>query len=86
MDVVQAVSGYVSKMVSAGENASGSASAKMKILLLDNETVGASHDILSTRSVTLIDQVSIISTAITQSTLLNHEIYLIEYDHKGSHV
>ncbi|KAF7713465.1 Sec1 family protein [Penicillium ucsense] len=46
MDVVAAVSGYISKM--------------MKILLLDSETV------------------SIVSTAITQSALLNHEVYLID--------
>lgn len=39
MDVVAAVSGYMSKMVTAGESASGS-SSKMKILLLDSETVG----------------------------------------------
>ena len=60
MDVVQAVSGYISKMVSAGDTASGTPSAKMKILLLDHETV------------------SIVSTAITQSALLNHEVYLID--------
>jgi tRNA uridine 5-carboxymethylaminomethyl modification enzyme len=40
MDVVQAISGYVTKMVSAGDSASGGAAAKMKILLLDSETVG----------------------------------------------
>lgn len=39
MDVVSAVSGYFSKMVSAGDSASGTPSAKMKILLLDSETV-----------------------------------------------
>jgi vacuolar protein sorting-associated protein 45 len=60
MDVVQAVSGYISKMVSAGDNVSGTPAAKMKILLLDSETV------------------SIVSTAITQSALLNHEVYLID--------
>ncbi|KAI9810984.1 MAG: vacuolar protein sorting-associated protein 45 [Pycnora praestabilis] len=60
MDVVQAVSGYISKMVSAGDNTSGTPSAKMKILLLDSETV------------------SIVSTTITQSALLNHEVYLID--------
>ncbi|PMD28352.1 Sec1-like protein [Hyaloscypha hepaticicola] len=60
MDVVQAVSGYISKMVSAGDGASGTPSAKMKILLLDRDTV------------------SIVSTAITQSALLNHEVYLID--------
>lgn len=42
MDVVQAVSGYVTKMVSAGDSASGGAAVKMKILLLDSETVGLS--------------------------------------------
>jgi vacuolar protein sorting-associated protein 45 len=40
MDVVSAVSGYVSKMVSAGDGAPGTSSAKMKIMLLDSETVG----------------------------------------------
>ncbi|KAK3333305.1 Sec1-like protein [Cercophora scortea] len=62
MDVVQAVSGYVSKMVSAGDSASSSAapSAKMKILLLDRETM------------------PFISTAVTQSALLNQEVYLTD--------
>lgn len=39
MDVVQAVSGYITKMVSVGDGAQGT-SAKMKILLMDPETVG----------------------------------------------
>ncbi|KAL4738709.1 Sec1-like protein [Aspergillus similis] len=61
MDVVAAVSGYISKMVTAGDpSASGSSTSKMKILLLDSETV------------------PIVSTAITQSALLNHEVYLID--------
>ncbi|ERS97161.1 vacuolar protein sorting-associated protein 45 [Sporothrix schenckii 1099-18] len=68
MDVVQAVTGYVNKMVTAGDApgagssaaASATISAKMKILLLDRETV------------------PIVSTAITQSTLLNHEVYLTD--------
>ncbi|KAH8653646.1 glucose inhibited division protein A-domain-containing protein [Xylariales sp. PMI_506] len=60
MDVVQAVSGYISKIVSAGDSATGGPSAKMKILLLDKDTV------------------SIVSTAVTQSSLLNHEVYLID--------
>ncbi|KAI1268628.1 Sec1-like protein [Xylariaceae sp. FL1019] len=60
MDVVQAVSGYISKMVSAGDSPSGGPSAKMKILLLDRETV------------------PIVSTAVTQSALLNHEVYLTD--------
>ncbi|KAI6087555.1 Sec1-like protein [Hypoxylon rubiginosum] len=60
MDVVQAVSGYISKIVSAGDGASGTPSAKMKILLLDKDTV------------------PIVSTAITQSSLLNHEVYLTD--------
>ncbi|EEP78251.1 vacuolar protein sorting-associated protein 45 [Uncinocarpus reesii 1704] len=61
MDVVAAVSGYISKMVSAGDqSAPGSSAAKMKILLLDSETV------------------QIVSSATTQSSLLNHEVYLID--------
>ncbi|KAI0840482.1 Sec1-like protein [Hypoxylon sp. FL0890] len=60
MDVVQAVSGYISKMVSAGDSTTGAPSAKMKILLLDKDTV------------------PIVSTAITQSSLLNHEVYLTD--------
>ena len=39
MDIIAAVSSYVSKMVAAGDSASGSSSSKMKILLLDSETV-----------------------------------------------
>ena len=40
MDVLSAVSGYISKMVSGGEaTALESSSSKMKILLLDSETV-----------------------------------------------
>ena len=39
MDVMQAVSGYISKMMTVGDGAAGTASAKMKILLLDSETV-----------------------------------------------
>lgn len=42
MDVVAAVSGYISKMVSAGDSSTQSSSSKMKILLLDSETVGYS--------------------------------------------
>ncbi|KAF2490437.1 vacuolar protein sorting-associated protein 45 [Lophium mytilinum] len=60
MDIVQAVSGYITKMVSAGDSAAGTSAAKMKILLLDSETV------------------SIVSTATTQSALLNHEVYLTD--------
>lgn len=61
MDIVQAVSGYMTKMVSVGgsggdDGKSGGASAgfgagtgtasaaKMKILLLDSETVGWCHN------------------------------------------
>lgn len=60
MDIIQAVSGYISKIVSEGDNATGVSSAKMKILLLDKDTV------------------SIVSTAVTQSYLLNHEVYLVD--------
>lgn len=57
MDVSQAVAGYISKIVTPTGDSS---STKMKVLLLDRETV------------------SIISTAVTQSSLLNHEVYLID--------
>lgn len=41
MDVVAAVSGYIAKMVALGDSSTtGSSSTKMKILLLDSETVG----------------------------------------------
>ncbi|OAA71909.1 Sec1-like protein [Akanthomyces lecanii RCEF 1005] len=57
MDVSQAISGYIAKIVMpAGE----SSSSKMKILILDRDTV------------------PIVSTAITQSNLLNHEVYLTD--------
>ncbi|KAM7222471.1 Sec1-like protein [Rhypophila decipiens] len=60
MDIVQTASNYVSKMVTVGEGSSGAPSAKMKILLLDRETV------------------PFVSTAVTQSALLNHEVYLTD--------
>ncbi|KAM5452079.1 vacuolar protein sorting-associated protein 45 [Microsporum audouinii] len=60
MDVFAAVSGYISKMVTTGDTAATSSSSKMKILLLDSETL------------------PIVSTAMTQSALLNHEVYLID--------
>lgn len=41
MDIFQAVSGYITKMVSAGDVAQAQAAAKMKVLLLDNETVSS---------------------------------------------
>ncbi|KAK2867829.1 hypothetical protein FQN49_003427 [Arthroderma sp. PD_2] len=60
MDVFSAVSGYISKMVTTGDTATTSSSSKMKILLLDSETL------------------PVVSTAMTQSALLNHEVYLID--------
>ncbi|KAH6671622.1 Sec1-like protein [Plectosphaerella plurivora] len=60
MDVVQAVGNYVSRIISPNDSSSSGQSAKMKVLLLDRETV------------------PIVSTAVTQSTLLNHEVYLID--------
>ena len=60
MDVAAAVQNYVSKIAGTGEGAAASQSTKMKILLLDSETV------------------SIVSTAITQSALLKHEVFLID--------
>lgn len=43
MDIASAVSGYITKMVSVGDSPTGSSSAKMKVLLLDSETVGTSR-------------------------------------------
>lgn len=80
MDIVQAVSGYLTKMVSAGDNAAaGTSAAKMKMLLLDNETVGLSALSSIFWIATDMHQVAIVSTATTQSALLNHEVYLTEY-------
>lgn len=81
MDIVQAVSGYITKMVSVGDSAaSGTSAAKMKILLLDNETVGLSAPPNYLQSAANSPaKVSIVSTATTQSALLNHEVYLTEY-------
>ena len=60
MDVATAVQNYVSKIAGTGEGTAASQSSRMKILLLDSETV------------------SIVSTAITQSALLKHEVFLID--------
>ena len=60
MDVATALQNYVSKIAGTGEGTAASQSSKMKILLLDSETV------------------SIVSTAITQSALLKHEVFLID--------
>ena len=60
MDVSAAVQNYVTKIAGTGDGASSSQASKMKILLLDSETV------------------SIVSTAITQSALLKHEVFLID--------
>lgn len=40
MDIFQSVQGYITKIVSQGENAANTGNAKMKILLLDKDTVG----------------------------------------------
>jgi len=80
MDVSQTVSGYITKMVSVGDGQAGSNAAKMKILLLDSETVSRPIVLLVLYSHSL-DQVSILSSATTQSSLLNHEVYLTEYEH-----
>ena len=60
MDISQTVSGYITKMVSAGDNTTSGGAAKMKVLLLDRDTV------------------PIVSSATTQSALLNHSIYLTD--------
>ncbi|CUS14780.1 unnamed protein product [Tuber aestivum] len=75
MDIVSAVSSYVGKMVSSV--GAGGPSGKMKILLLDSETVSPTPHPAGFQG-SNVAQVSIISTAITQSTLLSHEVYLID--------
>lgn len=60
MDVSAAVQNYVTKIAGTGEGVAASQASKMKILLLDSDTV------------------SIVSTAITQSALLKHEVFLID--------
>ena len=62
MDVAQAAAGYITKMITAGDTPSASSSSSAKMKIL------------------LLDRatVCIVSTAVTQSLLLNHEVYLIE--------
>ena len=60
MDISAAIQNYITKIAGVGEGSAASQSTKMKILLLDSETV------------------SIVSTAITQSALLKHEVFLID--------
>lgn len=60
MDISAAVQNYITKIAGTGDGAAAAQTAKMKILLLDSETV------------------SIVSTAITQSALLKHEVFLID--------
>ena len=60
MDIFQTVSGYITKMVSVGDEGTGS-SAKMKILLLDRDTVpimsaGTTQSALLNHSVYLTDR------------------------------
>jgi len=78
MDVMQAVSGYITKMMTVGDGPAGTASAKMKILLLDSETVRKTID--NFRIATDKSQLQIITAATTQSALLSHDVYLTEYD------
>lgn len=77
MDIFQTVSGYITKMVSAGDAAQSQAAAKMKVLLLDNETV-CSLMFESLRYTSNPAQVPIVSSATTQSALLNHNVYLTD--------
>lgn len=60
MDISAAVQNYIAKIAGPGEGAVSNQQPKMKILLLDAETV------------------NIVSTAITQSALLKHEVFLID--------
>lgn len=77
MDISQAVSGYITKMVSTGDAVQSQAAAKMKILLLDNETVCSFTTFISHSKLTPL-QVPIVSSATTQSALLNHNVYLTD--------
>ncbi|CAG9996642.1 unnamed protein product [Clonostachys byssicola] len=62
MDVSQAIAGYVSRVVAPGSDALSAPASSSKMKTL------------------LLDRetVSIVSTAVTQSSLLNHEVYLID--------
>ncbi|KAF3926061.1 hypothetical protein ABW20_dc0109127 [Dactylellina cionopaga] len=63
MDIIAAVASYVNRIITDGSTSSqnsGAAAGKMKILLLDSETM------------------PIMSTATSQSTLLQHEVFLID--------
>ncbi|KAK6541634.1 vacuolar protein sorting-associated protein 45 [Orbilia ellipsospora] len=63
MDIIAAVTTYVTRIITDGQTSSSqntSSAGKMKILLLDSETM------------------PIMSTATSQSTLLQHEVFLID--------
>ncbi|KAF3925663.1 hypothetical protein ABW21_db0208690 [Orbilia brochopaga] len=62
MDIIAAVTTYVNRIITDGSTSTqnSSSSGKMKILLLDSETM------------------PIMSTATSQSTLLQHEVFLID--------
>ncbi|KAK4934574.1 vacuolar protein sorting-associated protein 45, partial [Elasticomyces elasticus] len=60
MDISAAVQNYITKIAGVGEGTAANQPSKMKILLLDSDTV------------------QIVSTAITQSALLKHEVFLID--------
>lgn len=61
MDIYQTVSGYITKVMSVGDTmTTDGAAAKMKILLMDRDTI------------------PIVSSATTQSALLNHSVYLTD--------
>ncbi|KAK6350712.1 vacuolar protein sorting-associated protein 45 [Orbilia javanica] len=62
MDIIAAVSSYVTRIITDGATSTQNtgATGKMKILLLDSETM------------------PIMSTATSQSTLLQHEVFLID--------
>lgn len=78
MDVFQTVSGYINKMVSAGDGLPGQdGPSKMKILLLDSETVCPDPSTNRLYQTDVI-KIPILSSSTSQSTLLNHHIYLTE--------
>ena len=78
MDISQAVTGYIMKMVSQGDSAAGTSNAKMKILLLDSETVSSTNKHERFQLTLTVRKVSIMSTATSQSSLLSHDVYLTD--------
>ena len=76
MDISSTNAGYIANMVSFGDIA-GATPSRMKILLLDSETVRV-YSVACYRGVADSLQVKIVSSSMTLSTLLSYEVYLVE--------